>query len=322
MILPTFINRRDFDYKEGSVGIRSSSRRSLRPDKLMSPETMSRDEFITSPLMTRTETTPGTDSGRNVEVKPVFKKDLRLASVETLSPSEKLSEFDHDHDFDTVSLNFSINDHQNGSNEELDEGYMTCRRSGMHGSRYSLNETLIAKPSAVDTFKDDVRRSFRGNSLDVVYENEIFNPMQNHSSPNHLKNKLLTDTVIPIPISTTKMRPTKKHSNAIPGNLKRNSSLRYSNYFQNMRVHRNSIHYRGALLNTHRYRLRASSCPNIYRNSMTTIAKEEEDVRYTINIYIYFCVLIYRLFRNGTTISWISSKVSSISRCLCSTSLE
>ncbi len=27
-----------------------------------------------------------------------------------------------------------------------------------------------------------------------------------------------------------------------------------------------------------RYRLKASSCPNIYRNSMTTIAKEEEDV--------------------------------------------
>ena len=280
MLLPTFINQRDFDFKEGSVGVRSTSRRSLRPDKLMSPEAMSRDEFITSPLMTRTETTPGTDSGRNVDVRQNFRRDLRLASVETLSPSEKLSEFDHDHDFDTVSLNFSINDHPTGSNEELDEGYMTYnKRNGMNRSRFSLNESLIAKPSAVDAIKDDVRRSFRGNSLDVVYENEIFNPTltQNHSSPIHLKNNL-SDIVIPIPNSTTKMRPTKKHSSTMPGNLKRNSSLRYSNYFQNMRVHRNSIHYRGALLNTHRYRLRASSCPNIYRNSMTTIAKEEEDV--------------------------------------------
>lgn len=38
------------------------------------------------------------------------------------------------------------------------------------------------------------------------------------------------------------------------------------------------MNYRNAILNTHRYRLKASSCPNIYRNSMTTIAKEEEDV--------------------------------------------
>jgi len=61
-------------------------------------------------------------------------------------------------------------------------------------------------------------------------------------------------------------------------NLRRNISIRNSNFLKDMRIHRNSIHYRGAMLNTHRYRLRASSCPNIYRNSMTTIAKEEEDV--------------------------------------------
>jgi hypothetical protein len=36
--------------------------------------------------------------------------------------------------------------------------------------------------------------------------------------------------------------------------------------------------YRGAMLNIHKYRLRASSCPDIYRNSMTTIAKEHEEV--------------------------------------------
>ena len=144
----------------------------------------------------------------------------------------------------------------------------------MHGSRYSLNEILIAKPTSLDILKDEIRR----NSLDVVYRNDNFNPSHiNHSSPNHLKNNL-SDIVIPIPNSASKLRSHKKHSTTMPGNLKRNTSLRYSNYFQNMRVHRNSIHYRGALLNTHRYRLRASSCPNIYRNSMTTIAKEEDDV--------------------------------------------
>ena len=37
--------------------------------------------------------------------------------------------------------------------------------------------------------------------------------------------------------------------------------------------------YRGAMLNIHKYRLRASSCPDIYRNSMITIDKSDEKVR-------------------------------------------
>lgn len=46
-------------------------------------------------------------------------------------------------------------------------------------------------------------------------------------------------------------------------------------YLKDLRIHRHSLTYRGAMLNINRYRLRASSCPDIYRNSMTTIAKEK-----------------------------------------------
>lgn len=46
-------------------------------------------------------------------------------------------------------------------------------------------------------------------------------------------------------------------------------------YLKDLRMHRHSLTYRGAMLNIQRYRLRASSCPDIYRNSMTTIAKEK-----------------------------------------------
>ncbi|XP_065164222.1 uncharacterized protein [Atheta coriaria] len=48
-------------------------------------------------------------------------------------------------------------------------------------------------------------------------------------------------------------------------------------YLKDLRVHRLSLTYRGAMLNINRYRLRASSCPDIYRNSMTTIAKEKNE---------------------------------------------
>nr|XP_031846275.1 uncharacterized protein LOC116432917 [Nomia melanderi] len=53
-----------------------------------------------------------------------------------------------------------------------------------------------------------------------------------------------------------------------------------THYFKDIRVHRNSVMYRGAALNLHKYRLRASSCPDIYRNSMTTLAKENEEKWY------------------------------------------
>lgn len=46
-------------------------------------------------------------------------------------------------------------------------------------------------------------------------------------------------------------------------------------FLKDLTLHRHSLTYRGAMLNINRYRMRASSCPDIYRNSMTTIAKEK-----------------------------------------------
>ncbi|XP_008213655.1 uncharacterized protein LOC100123202 isoform X1 [Nasonia vitripennis] len=64
------------------------------------------------------------------------------------------------------------------------------------------------------------------------------------------------------------------------GQLRRSSASEHSRrlptaYLKDIRVHRHSLTYRGAMLNINRYRLRASSCPDIYRNSMTTIAKQK-----------------------------------------------
>lgn len=57
-------------------------------------------------------------------------------------------------------------------------------------------------------------------------------------------------------------------------------------FLKDLRVHRHSLTYRGAMLNINRYRLRASSCPNIFRNSMTTIAKEK------VSLLRFFLVLL------------------------------
>lgn len=69
-----------------------------------------------------------------------------------------------------------------------------------------------------------------------------------------------------------------QRSESIPW-LKRQFST--THYYKNIRLHRNSIMYRGAMLNIRKYHLRASSCPNIYKNSMTTLAKESTEKWYT-----------------------------------------
>jgi len=155
-------------------------------------------------------------------------------------------------------------------------------RSGVHGSRYSLNESILIKPSALDLIKEPPKRR---NTLDLAQQVEI--PIPNTPSPLILTvkndNPYKKPTTIPkTPVKTRIVTRRPTHFNPV-GNLKNFQSLKYSNYLKNMKIHRNLMHHRGALLNTHRYRLKSSSCPNIYRNSMTTIAKEEQ-VRFEMNL--------------------------------------
>lgn len=184
-----------------------------------------------------------------------------LASTETLNASEKMSFNEMAAYGDHLSLNIS---------EPCDQEFVR-HNDNINTSRLSLQESPVHKT-------DDLRSSFRGNSLGSL--GILFEKPADKSSYTQLPH----DITIPIP--SKKDHKLKKRAHPLQnGDLKRHTHLRYSNYFRNMRIHRNSIHYRGAMLNTHRYRLRASSCPNIYRNSMTTLACETEEVgRFSNNV--------------------------------------
>lgn len=69
-----------------------------------------------------------------------------------------------------------------------------------------------------------------------------------------------------------------------------------THYFKDIRVHRNSVMYRGAALNLHKYRLRASSCPDIYRNSMITLAKENGQKWYAELVDLLKSILDFSMF--------------------------
>ncbi|KAK6643421.1 hypothetical protein RUM43_004926 [Polyplax serrata] len=85
------------------------------------------------------------------------------------------------------------------------------------------------------------------------------------------------------PVSLPRERPNSPKKPPLPGKqwwVKRIDSTQKKfsfAYLKNLRVHRHSLTYRGAMLNINRYRLRASSCPDIFRNSMTTIAEEKDE---------------------------------------------
>lgn len=51
-----------------------------------------------------------------------------------------------------------------------------------------------------------------------------------------------------------------------------------NHYLKGIRVHRNSIMHRGAMMNIAKYKLRASSCPDIYKNSMWSVEDPVEEV--------------------------------------------
>ncbi|XP_035784532.1 uncharacterized protein LOC118462702 [Anopheles albimanus] len=221
----------------------------------------------------------------------------RLASSETLNSYEKLTDDEDDHTVkDGVSLGIRAS-LKTLSVASLEDGYLSAKRQQeLHvkagGSTWSLDEAALSAslvlPSTIGgangagaggdggaagagevVSRGEKSRSYRGNSLDVVYENEIFNP------------NVDTNLTLVVPKQTQLVRsPANRNGGLKRQPLGRQHSMRYSNFYKDMRIHRNSIHYRGALLNTHRYRLKASSCPNIYRNSMTTIAKEHDEPWY------------------------------------------
>lgn len=246
-LLPTYLFSHDF---ESDVAINLGSRRSLR----RKTEDNCTKENIFS---ISTVQSPPSDAQSN---RSRFLK--HLASAETLNASEKYSFGDDD--------------------SVLSEDYVSNTKiSPKYTSRFSLDETMMIKQQRSHSQeKLDSEYKMRGNSLGALLETDnlidrngnndirIFVPFLDRSE---IKSNMSAKVT-----HNTRRRYRRHNTGEIVSNLRRNIPLRNSHHLQHMRIHRHAMNYRGAMLNTHRYRLKASSCPDIYRNSMTTLAKEEE----------------------------------------------
>ncbi|XP_013110982.2 uncharacterized protein LOC106089618 [Stomoxys calcitrans] len=337
LFLPTFLGSQDLDLELYEV--KSMSRRSLRHKEGV--EAPSRENLLSmsstgNPCVSATAAVIGSPDdtmmgGIPTEVAENARRHF-LASIETLSPSEKRSE-------PRTPMNTSLGSLRSST----DEGYLTQKYSREHNhhavenyanSRYSLNENIFfAAKNQTASFKDLRVNGYRYNSVDILNPevHSYFASIKDEGAAlieaNLRKHNEMSarthgggPAVITIPENeallgqhpnktvgvkrprtdsiTGMRRLSKSKKPSYRSNLRRNISIRNSNFLKDMRIHRNSIHYRGAMLNTHRYRLRASSCPNIYRNSMTTIAKEDEDTWYDNLIETMKSVFDFSLFKD------------------------
>ncbi|EDW46648.1 uncharacterized protein LOC6607881 [Drosophila sechellia] len=283
IFLPTFLSTQELD---SICEVKSLSRRSLRHKE--GAEAPSRENLLSMssgagayPPSTAVIGSPDdTLMGGIAQEAAEEAKKAYLASIETLSPSEKRS----------------TGGTPNGSLRSSDEGYLTQKHAS---SRYSLNENIFMAKHTTPSISNLKVNGLRHNSVDILSEDMHCYYSKDETFALLEPNRSIRHTVIDIPEQeqsvNSELATRRARLDSITGirrlsrskkpshhrsNLRRNISIRNSNFLKDMRIHRNSIHYRGAMLNTHRYRLRASSCPNIYRNSMTTIAKEEEDTWY------------------------------------------
>ncbi|XP_073845175.1 chaski [Musca autumnalis] len=349
LFLPTFLGSQELDLDLYEV--KSMSRRSLRHKE--GAEAPSRENLLSmssagNPYVNTTAAVIGSPDdtmmgGIPSDVAENVKRHI-LASIETLSPSEKRSS----NDIPRTPMNTSLASLRTST----DEGYLTQKYSREHNnhhnaadhyaiSRYSLNENIFFAAKNISASYKDLRvNGYRHNSVDIlnpevhayfscakdegaalieanlrkhnelsaearrngggaggpaiiqIPENETLLNGNGHQRNKTLLKRTRTDSI------TGMRRLSKSRKPTYRSNLRRNISIRNSNFLKDMRIHRNSIHYRGAMLNTHRYRLRASSCPNIYRNSMTTIAKEEEDTWYDNLIDTMKSVFDFSLFKD------------------------
>lgn len=258
ILLPTYLLSRC----ESEVVINRGSRCSLRRKNV---DIVSRENIFSIDAIESTRN--ALHQQENLPVKRVPKL---LASVETLSPSEK----------------YSINRSQNTILHDAPLALPTEHQHHHphHQSTLSLDESFVRR-KRFDSIHHEHR--VRGSSLNAIKENTMIETItinvplpDQHQFNGMIQNNMQNNHRRQHHHHHHHQHHNHRHNNTgeIVSNLRRNIPLRHSHHFQHMRIHRRAITYRNAMLNTHRYHLKASSCPNIYRNSMTTLAKEEEDV--------------------------------------------
>ncbi|KAF5289772.1 hypothetical protein FQA39_LY03689 [Lamprigera yunnana] len=167
---------------------------------------------------------------------------------------------------------------------------LSCRSTSDKG----LNK--IQEEVGAITARVPVRMSMKLKRADKQTSPTKYRELTKNSMPidNEVQQPLLTENDVKIiPKARVSPPPFKRVDSYI---LSRTCAPIPRHYLKNIKLHKNSVMYRGAMLNIPRYRLRASSCPDIYRNSMITLAQDNEEKWYSDILEILKTIVDFSLF--------------------------
>ncbi|XP_024942063.1 uncharacterized protein LOC107268973 isoform X2 [Cephus cinctus] len=253
-------------------------------------------EYLLQSLRTSTEARPnakGNPAFRSVVNLPTFVRQsekVPLEVLESLSGNSRL--------YNVILENYpSLLLCRSSSDKKLDDSSgEVANKSGVTMSMRIKQATEKAKPVPI---KDSRRGSSVHASTKILATRRMSRRDLEEANP------LLAKEVAQAIAEAEKAKSQSRHHlPGFGGGVVRTDSLPWlrrqfntnTHYFKDIRVHRNSVMYRGAVLNLHKYRLRASSCPNIYRNSMTTLAKESSEKWYAELIELLKGMMDFSMF--------------------------
>lgn len=190
--------------------------------------------------------------------------------------------------------------------DDKQDGPVRKSLSAAGGSDQRLCSSLIQLPTYIT--------NRHGTPLDVLSEN--YSKERGHLNALLEQYPNIWSTIEPGPVTVKSAQPgLARPASAVPPTVtaavagqgggsgwseRRLQQRADSACLRNMRLQRGSLTYRGAMLNIRRYRLRASSCPDMYRNSMLTISGEDKTCQWLRDLReVLLDSMDVRLFLNG-----------------------
>ncbi|XP_045448834.1 monocarboxylate transporter 14-like [Melitaea cinxia] len=132
---------------------------------------------------------------------------------------------------------------------------------------YESNEIVGHNRHQIVKFTQDVMQRARSEKIDYQNDNLVENSQLRHPKVGQIR-KYVSENKENRPLLKQDSRESKREW------LKKQLSINH-HYLKDLKVPLNSISHRNAMLNIKGYKLKASSCPDIFKNSMITVNEHE-----------------------------------------------
>jgi len=164
----------------------------------------------------------------------------------------------------------------------------------------SKHNSIINDQVINSLIKQDNQQQQHSTGKNVEFKINDSNSLNSSKQQNNNPIQAISPTTSTLTTSTTTTSATNSNNHRIALKPLPNKSVGQSlissfvqlepgTYFRHMKLKRDSISYRSAMLNTPRYRLKASSCPDIYKNSLLSLNRDHSKTNLFSTLKYFIC---------------------------------